>query len=109
MSDTKAPSKKAQAIVIFNQELAKRTAGTYDSNKAFRAATLGRMTSEIVGKDGTVGVSQASAATMYNECKKATGDDTIGRDPKKVTVKVTAPVAAPVEEVVTAETAEVSE
>jgi hypothetical protein len=76
----KAPSKKSQADVIFAQALADRAAGKFDSNKAFRAAVLTGITT-------TLGVSVASAATMYNTAKKAaeTADAEVGlgRDPKK--------------------------
>lgn len=80
-------TKKSQAFSIFEQELVKRTAGAYASNKAFRDSVLGRMEAEI-------GVSRASAATMYNEVKKAIeqadSNVKLGRDPKVVTIKTTA-------------------
>lgn len=76
----KAPSKKSQAVAIFAACLAKRATGGYDSNKAFRADVLGQIQS-------TLGVSVASAATMYNAAKKdaETADTNVGlgRDPKK--------------------------
>lgn len=76
----KAPSKKSQADVIFAAAMADRAAGKFDSNKAFRAAVLTSITT-------TLGVSIASAATMYNSAKKAaeTADANVGlgRDPKK--------------------------
>lgn len=76
----KAPSLKSRADAIFAAKLALRTEGKFESNKAFRAAVLG----EIVS---TLGVTIASAATMYNSAKKAaeTADATVvlGRDPKK--------------------------
>lgn len=76
----KAPSKKSQADVIFAAALADRANGKFDSNKAFRAAVLTAITT-------TLGVSIASAATMYNTAKKAaeTADAEVGlgRDPKK--------------------------
>jgi hypothetical protein len=79
-------TKKAQAFTIFEEELKNRASGMHDSNKAFRGTVLGRMEAEI-------GVSRASAATMYNEAKRAAEQDNpnvnLGRDPKKVTVKTT--------------------
>lgn len=79
----KAPSKKAQALVIFNEKLVERSQGLFASNKEFRAAVLGLIQSHL-------GVSEASAATMYNAAKKeaeAAGTTKLGRDPKKVKVK----------------------
>lgn len=76
----KAPSLKSRADAIFAAKLADRKDGKFESNKAFRAAVLG----EIVS---TLGVTIASAATMYNSAKKTTeaADATVvlGRDPKK--------------------------
>lgn len=76
----KAPSLKSRADAIFAAKLQDRKDGKFESNKAFRAAVLG----EIVT---TLGVTIASAATMYNSAKKATetADATVvlGRDPKK--------------------------
>lgn len=80
VSTPKAPSKKSQADAIFAACLADRAAGKFATNKEFRAAVLGRIQSEL-------GVSVASAATMYNAAKKAaeTADASVslGRDPKK--------------------------
>jgi hypothetical protein len=86
-------TKKAQAFTIFEEELKNRTNGVHDSNKAFRGTVLGRMEAEI-------GVSRASAATMYNEAKRAAEQDNpnvnLGRDPKKVTVNTNkVPKSAP--------------
>lgn len=76
----KAPSKKSQAVAIFAAALAMRAAGKFDSNKAFRAHVLSTIEADL-------GVSTASAATMYNSAKKdaETADATValGRDPKK--------------------------
>lgn len=79
---TKAPSKKSVAVAIFAAKLVERSQGLYASNKEFRAAVLRAIESEL-------GVSTASAATMYNAQKaevEATGTTTLGRDPKKVKV-----------------------
>ena len=76
----KAPSKKSQADVIFANALTQRATGAFASNKAFRAAVLSAIIAQL-------GVSVASAATMYNAAKKAaeTADANVGlgRDPKK--------------------------
>jgi hypothetical protein len=75
----KAPSKKSQALTIFQAKMADRTAGKFTTNKAFRAAVLASIQADL-------GVSVASAATMYNAAKKdaeAAGTVTLGRDPKK--------------------------
>lgn len=76
----KAPSKKTQAQAIFDAKMADRKAGLFPTNKEFRAAVLRAMESEL-------GVSTASAATMYNAAKVAAeaADPTVGlgRDPKK--------------------------
>jgi hypothetical protein len=80
----KAPSKKSLALAIFQEQIAKRAAGEFDSNKAFRATVLQRIVTEL---DVTI----ASASTMYNAAKKEAeaADATIGlgRDPKKEKVK----------------------
>jgi len=72
-------TKKAQAIQIFNEALAQRAAGKFDSNKAFRKNVMGRFVDEIQ-------VSNASAASMYNQVKvlaEASDPDLkLGRDPK---------------------------
>ena len=77
----KAPSKKSLANAIFAAALVTRAAGGFDSNKAFRAHVLSTIQADL-------GVSVASAATMYNAAKKdaETADTTVGlgRDPKKV-------------------------
>lgn len=105
-TSTKKVTKKAQGDAIFATELTNRTNGAFDSNKAFRAQVLTRMETEI-------GVSRASAATMFNQAKKAAeANDTtvgLGRDPKKVVAKKATPktepviviVAPPAEEVTT--------
>jgi len=80
----KTPSKKSLALAIFSAKLADRKAGLFASNKDFRAAVLGAITADL-------GVSVASAATMYNAAKKEaeTADAAValGRDPKKLRVK----------------------
>ena len=82
----KAPSKKSLATAIFVALLAERAAGKFASNKEFRAAVLTKIQADL-------GVSVASAATMYNAAKKdaETADSTValGRDPKKEKVKGT--------------------
>ena len=78
----KAPSKKSLALAIFQAKMVERTQGLFASNKEFRAAVL-------TGIQADLGVSTASAATMFNQCKKdaeAAGTVTLGRDPKKVKV-----------------------
>jgi len=76
----KAPSKKSLALAIFTAKLAERAQGLFASNKEFRAAVLSTIQADL-------GVSTASAATMYNAAKKdaETADATVGlgRDPKK--------------------------
>lgn len=82
----KAPSKKSLATAIFAHEMARRAAGEFASNKAFRSCVLLRMHLEL-------GVSYASASTMYNAAKKeaevANPEVGLGRDPKVVKVKTT--------------------
>lgn len=81
----KAPSKISQAQLIFNAKLVERSQGLFASNKEFRASVLTTIQVEL-------GVSTASAATMYNAFKTnaEAADATIGlgRDPKTVKVKV---------------------
>lgn len=76
----KAPSKKSLALAIFNAKLAERAQGLFASNKEFRAAVLSTIQADL-------GVSTASAATMYNAAKKdaetADANVKLGRDPKK--------------------------
>ena len=75
----KEPSKKSQALAIFNAAVEARKNGEYATNKEFRAAVLSKIQSDL-------GVSTASAATMYNAAKKdaeTAGVITLGRDPKK--------------------------
>lgn len=75
----KAPSKKSLAQVIFDAKIVEKTQGLYASNKDFRAATL-------VAIETGVGVSRASASTMYNSFKaesEKAGTVVLGRDPKK--------------------------
>ena len=76
----KAPSKKSLALAIFTAKLAERAQGLFASNKEFRAAVLASIQTDL-------GVTTASAATMYNAAKKdaETADATValGRDPKK--------------------------
>lgn len=80
----KTPSKKSMALTIFQSKLADLKAKKFTSNKDFRAAVL-----ETIKLD--LGVSTASAATMYNAAKKdaeaADVEVKLGRDPKKERVK----------------------
>lgn len=82
----KAPSKKSLAVAIFAAKLVERTQGLFASNKEFRAAVLTSIQTDL-------GVSTASAATMYNACKtEAEAADAaiaLGRDPKKEKVAST--------------------
>lgn len=82
---TKVPSKKSLAMAIFQAKMAERTAGLFASNKEFRAAVLKGIKEDL-------GVSIASASTMYNQAKKdaeeADATVALGRDPKKIKVKV---------------------
>lgn len=83
-TEVKAPSKKSQAVEIFRAKLAERSQGLYGTNKEFRAAVLSAIQTQL-------GVSVASAATMYNAAKKeaeaADASVKLGRDPKKEKVK----------------------
>lgn len=77
---SKAISKKDQAFAIFQTKLDEKSQGRYSSNKEFRSAVLSAFQSSM-------GVSTASASTMYNAVKKAAeaeGTVVLGRDPKKV-------------------------
>lgn len=89
----KAPSKKSLAVAIFAAALADRAAGKFASNKEFRAAVLTKIQADL-------GVSTASAATMYNAAKKdaetADANVGLGRDPKKEKVKGTGKRGRPV-------------
>ena len=82
----RSPSKKSQALAIFQANMELRAAGKFDSNKAFRAKVLAEIQEQL-------GVSVASAATMYNTAKKdaeaANPEVGLGRDPKKEKVKTT--------------------
>ena len=76
----KAVTKKDQAFAIFQSKLTEKSQGLFGSNKAFRSAVLSSF-------QDSMGVSTASAATMYNAAKKAAesaGVVKLGRDPKKV-------------------------
>lgn len=77
----RAPSKISQANAIFAAKLAERTEGKFASNKEFRQAVLRAMEKDL-------GVTTASAATMYNAAKTAAeaADPKValGRDPKVV-------------------------
>jgi len=77
----KAPSKKSLALAIFQAKMVERSQGLFASNKEFRASVLTSIETDL-------GVSTASAATMYNAAKKDAEavDATVGlgRDPKKV-------------------------
>jgi hypothetical protein len=78
----KAPSKKSLAQAIFAAKMVERSQGLFASNKEFRSAILGAIEADL-------GVSRASASTMYNSFKKeaeTAGTVTLGRDPKKVKV-----------------------
>ena len=81
----KAPSKKSLALAIFAAKMVERTQGLFASNKEFRAAVLRAIETDL-------GVSTASAATMYNaakvEAEAADATVGLGRDPKVVKVKV---------------------
>lgn len=80
----KAPSKKSLALAIFSAKMVERTQGLFASNKEFRASVLRAIETEL-------GVSTASAATMYNaakvEAEAADATVGLGRDPKAVKVK----------------------
>ncbi len=80
----KAPSKKSQALVIFQTKMLERSQGLYKTNKEFRKAVLEAIVTVL-------SVSVASAATMYNAAKKdamaADATVALGRDPKKERVK----------------------
>lgn len=77
----KAPSKKSLALAIFQAKLVERSQGLFGSNKDFRAAVLATIQTDL-------GVTVASAATMFNAAKKeaeaANPNIGLGRDPKKV-------------------------
>ncbi len=81
----KVPSKKSLALAIFAAKMVERSQGLFASNKEFRASVLRSIESDL-------GVSTASAATMYNaakdEAEKADATVALGRDPKQVKVKV---------------------
>lgn len=82
---TKKASKVSLANAIFQAKMAERKQGLFTSNKEFRAAVRNSMKLEL-------GVSDSSASTMYNQAKlaaeKASDDVGLGRDPKKIKVKV---------------------
>ena len=83
VTTSKAPSKKSLALEIFQTRLGERSQGLFGTNKEFRAAILNDIQTQL-------GVSTASAATMYNAAKKeaeTAGTVTLGRDPKKVKVR----------------------
>lgn len=104
--ETKAPSKKSQAFVIFQTKMEDRKNGKFTTNKEFRAAVM----TEIQEK---LEVSVASAATMYNSAKQAAEEAdasvNLGRDPKKEKVPSSGKRGRPAKnkeaEPVTAETA----
>lgn len=81
----KTTSKKSFAMAIFAEKMVERSQGLFASNKEFRAAVLRKIEAEL-------GVSTASAATMYNaakeEAEKADATVGLGRDPKKAKVVV---------------------
>jgi len=74
------PSKSAHGKVIFSEQMAARNKNMFASNRDFRRSVLDRMINEL-------GVSTASAATMYNAAKLAAEASNpnigLGRDPKK--------------------------
>ena len=94
-----------KAQVIWLEELTKRQAGFYATNKfpnrAFRRVVLDRFVAEVEGKDGFI--SMASASTIFNKLKEdadaLTKDgvnallsvngvySSLGRDPKVVVIK----------------------
>lgn len=80
ISSTREPSKKSRANAIFAAKLTERAQGLYGSNKEFRSSVLNAIIQEL-------GVSMASAATMYNTAKadaeEQDPDVNLGRDPKK--------------------------
>ena len=80
----KAPSKKSLALAIFQAKMEDRKNSLFASNKEFRAAVLSEIQTQL-------GVTVASAATMYNAAKKdaeaADASVALGRDPKKEKVK----------------------
>lgn len=84
VAKVKEPSKKSRALAIFAEQMELRKTGKFASNKEFRAAVLTGIQTEL-------GVSVASAATMYNAAKKeaeaADASVALGRDPKKEKVK----------------------
>lgn len=107
----KAASKKSLALAIFTAKLAERSQGLYGSNKAFRAAVLSAIETDLT-------VTRASASTMFNAAKKEAeaADATVGlgRDPKKVKAPSTGKRGRPVgsknkSKEVTAEVAPVAE
>lgn len=77
----KQPTKKAQALEIFNARLVERSQGLFASNKEFRLSTVAAI-------QAALGVSITSAAAHYNTCKLANEALNpalgLGRDPKKV-------------------------
>lgn len=106
----RAPSKKKLADAIFATKLADLKAGVFTTNKDFRAAVINTIIADL-------GVSVASAATMYNSAKvEAEATDStvvLGRDPKKekpVTdgKRGRKAKAAPVADVVTVDTSAVT-
>ena len=86
VKEPRGPSKKSQALAIFDRHLETFKTGGFASNRDFRAAVIDEV-------KATLGVSTASAATMYNSAKVAAeaGDAAVrlGRDPKKVVIKTT--------------------
>lgn len=89
----KQPTKKSLALAIFQNKMVERSQGLFASNKEFRASVLESMMSEL-------GVSVASASTMYNTAKleAETADPSVGlgRDPKKVKAPSTGKRGRPV-------------
>jgi DNA-binding transcriptional regulator YiaG len=89
----KTPSKKSLATAIFQAKMVERSQGLFGANKEFRSAVLVAIETEL-------GVSRASASTMYNTAKKeAEAADPkvgLGRDPKKVKAPSTGKRGRPV-------------
>lgn len=71
----KVPSKKSLAQAIFNDKLVERSHSLFASNKEFRTSVIQTIMANL-------GVTLASASTMYNAALKESGE-VIGRDPRK--------------------------
>lgn len=84
MSEVKV-TKRQLASELFDRMLAKREEGAFETNKAFRAATIQALQDEL-------DISGSSACSMYGTNKKRVCDEDptlgLGRDPKKAKAKV---------------------